>query len=416
VTTAKNTSSYWETNPRVLATSAEHSAFGEEQLFKLACRASARRSELLDPQDVRLFVDENIVNPTQVQDWLPTLDRERSFAAYADRMTADAGSFALTINSLQQFGWDFWRALRRQVDPILTATERWSAGGVDCHLIASVYGTAPTLIHKDTAGVFTHVVSGFKRYFTWPFDTFDDIAGDGALQRQVNLPAAVRVQDYQDTATVVEGGPGAVLYWPSDRWHCATSDGRYAVSLHIAHYQWDDRLSAMLAQLRKAAAADLALDRFASGPGFDSVGSEAVDAGVITALARIVADGGLSRHATLARLKRVTASNFEVVPPLRTVANLARDHVLTVPDVSAARTLSADGMTYLAVNGHLARVAGGDWIDTFLPALRARATRTVTGWIDAVRSSGGPSEDGEAAMFLRELVKRGALDVAEAAG
>ncbi|MER7210513.1 hypothetical protein ABT340_25915 [Streptosporangium sp. NPDC000239] len=402
----------WESGPGVIDPPWDTGAFTEERLFTLACTAAATRTTLPDPQDVRLFTDDNIVNPTQLDPYLPDRGLDSGFAGYADRLRGRVRSFALTVNSLQQFDWDFWRVLRRQADAVIAATGSEAAGGVDCHLIASAYGTAPTLIHKDTAGVFTHVISGTKRYYTWPFEVFGHVAGAEATQRQVNLPASVRVEDHRDTATVVEGGAGTVMYWPSDRWHCATSDGEATVSLHMAYYQWDDRLATVLRRLRKQAEADLGVARFLGGtPGEEGTDrADAVEAAVRKALTRVLEGTGLDLQTRLSRLRRRTASNFEVVPPPRPCPGLAAADLLTVPDVSAVATLVVDDTTYLAANGHVMRVRGGGWLDGFLATLEPGTTRTLAGWSETMRASGGPPGLAEAATLMRELVRRGALD------
>ncbi|UCM88675.1 hypothetical protein [Streptomyces marincola] len=403
--------SFWEKEPRVL----DGPRLDEETLFGLAVAAAARRAGLPDPQDVRVFADDGTVTPARVDAYLPSAGRDGSFARYAERMLAAVGSFALTINSLQQFGWDFWQTLRRATDPVLAAGG-WSAGGVDCHLIASVYGTAPTLVHKDTAGVFTYVVRGFKRFYTWPYEVFAGIAGEEATQRQVNLPASIRPEDHLDTATVVEGGPGSVLYWPSDRWHCAMSDGRLAVSLHLAHYQWDDRLALLLRRVRRLAASELGTGRFEGGPVPEAGpgGDRSTDAQVRKVVSRLVDDSALDLDLRLRRLKRRTASNFEVIPPPRPCPDLsATPGPLTVPEGSVARTLTADGVTYLAVNGHILRITGGAWLDAFLPWLVPGAAHSPEEWANAAAAAGGPSGP-ECTAFLGELVKRGALTPGEA--
>jgi hypothetical protein len=407
---------FWEIRPRVLDRLENESAFTAEALFKLACAAAARRASLPDPQDVRVFADDNIVNPSMVDAYLPSREGDGTFAGYAERLRATTKSFALTINSLQQFDWEFWRALRRQTDSVLATTRAWSPGGVDCHLIASAYDTAPTLIHKDTAGVFTYVVSGFKRYYTWPYEVFSDIAGAEAMQRQVNLPSSIRYQDHLDTAIVVEGGPGSVLYWPSDRWHCATSDGNLSVSLHIAHYQWDDRLTLLLRRLQQLAAAELGVGRFEGGRSADATAADdtgdlrPVDARIRKVVSLLVDGADLDLDLRLRRLKRRTGSNFEVIPPLRPCTGLAGTDRLTVAAESVTRTQTTDDGTYLAVNGHVMRVQGGGWLDAYLPSLTPGTTHTLARWGELARAAGGPPCGPEFASLMRELVKRGALE------
>ncbi|MFF8287196.1 hypothetical protein ACF06W_31395 [Streptomyces albus] len=403
---------FWETRPRVLELPGQAPAFDEDELFALACAAAARRTALPDPQDVRLFADDHLVNPSRIDAYLPSPQTDEGFRGYAHRMRkAGVRTFALTVNSLQQFDWEFFRTLRRHTAPVLAAAGTPPPGGVDCHLIASVYGTAPTHVHKDTAGVLTYVVSGYKRYCTWPFEVFADIAGDGAAQRQVNLPASVRAEDHLDTATVVEGGPGTVLYWPSDRWHCALSDGRPAVSLHLAHYQWEDRLETLLRRLRRLTTAELGVRRFHGGR--DGADGTAVDTQVHKTVSRLLEDTALGLHTGLRRLQRETATHFAVVPPPRERPRLAPHDPLTVPTGSALRARTADDLTYLAVNGHLLRAGGGAWLDAFLPALAPGTTRTAAEWAALARAAGASFRD-DAATLLAELVRYGALDAGAA--
>lgn len=395
----------WERQPARLDWPRQDWGFTEEDLFAIASVAAERRTSLPDPQDVRVFADENIVNPSRVGPWLPDRDRDGDFAGYADTLRRRSKSFALTINSMQQFSWEFWRGLRSTVDPVLSAAGALPAGGTDCHLIASVYGTAPTLVHKDTAGVFTYVVSGYKRYYVWPYEVFSGIAGDLAAQRQVNLPSTIRHEDHLDSAVVLEGGPGSVFYWPSDRWHCATSDGELAVSLHVAHYTWEDRLESLLRRMSRLGAAALGTRRFATDdPSFDTASDDEIQA----VLSGLMGNAGWALEPELRLLKRSTASNFEVVPPLRAAVPPQDSDPLTVPAGSAIKGQTIGGHSYAGVNGHVLKVDGAPWMEPFTAALTTGTTRTVAEWLQIAGEVGGSAE--EARTIVTELVRRGALD------
>jgi hypothetical protein len=102
------------------------------------------------------------------------------------------------------------------------------AGGMDLVGFLGDYRRSPFGIHKDSQDVITFVVKGRKRMLVWPLEAFSDrpevkqvgstLAGRGAsivLRDQADYSSAVRM------ATVLDGQPGDVMYWPASAWHIA---------------------------------------------------------------------------------------------------------------------------------------------------------------------------------------------------
>jgi len=89
-------------------------------------------------------------------------------------------------------------------------------------------------LHKDSQDVITFVVSGRKKFLVWPYETFADVPGvqRNSQNRQVNISTHEYTSKIAK-ATVLEGEPGDVLYWPRDYWHIAESDGGTAVTIAL---------------------------------------------------------------------------------------------------------------------------------------------------------------------------------------
>lgn len=89
------------------------------------------------------------------------------------------------------------------------------------------YLATPFGIHSDAASVFSFVLQGQRRYYTWPPECF--APGDPALMTPDLDVIAAQVP----RAEVFEVGPGECFYWPSNRWHLVGSDGQPFVAAQI---------------------------------------------------------------------------------------------------------------------------------------------------------------------------------------
>lgn len=89
-------------------------------------------------------------------------------------------------------------------------------------------------LHKDAQDVFTFVISGWRRFLLWPFNTFADIAGLGANKsRSPHRLYEVDHEAYRSQAMVLEAAAGDLLYWPAEWWHVGESNRERAITLGV---------------------------------------------------------------------------------------------------------------------------------------------------------------------------------------
>jgi len=145
-----------------------------------------------------------------LDDFLRRLTRERT-AADTGMVVEDAPVFAPDLFVRVQA---FLRALY--------AHTGMPAGGVHSELFLGDYASSFFSIHKDSLHTITTVLRGRKRFLLWPAHTFahvDEVSGVGP--GQATLPDEYDTPELRARAIVLEGGPGAVFFWPASWWHVA---------------------------------------------------------------------------------------------------------------------------------------------------------------------------------------------------
>ena len=145
-------------------------------------------------------------------------------AAWEARLAAGPGGpqIGMVIEDAQSLGGALWARAVGVVRQI-AARRGLPAGG--CHAELFISNTQRSFfgVHKDSLETLTLVVRGRKRFLVWPFAVFADHEAVGAKgpEAQINLPADLDLEPYRDQATVLEGGPGDLLFWPASHWHVA---------------------------------------------------------------------------------------------------------------------------------------------------------------------------------------------------
>ncbi len=92
------------------------------------------------------------------------------------------------------------------------------------------YHATPFGIHRDPASVFSLTLLGERTYYTWPMDYFP--LGHKDLQ----CPDNNAIKRHIPNAEVFKLSPGKVFYWPSNRWHVATSNGQPTAVVQMSTY------------------------------------------------------------------------------------------------------------------------------------------------------------------------------------
>ena len=327
---------YWGRRPAVLRVPHSASLLSGDHYFSTAVAAADahRAGRLTDPGDVRLLLDHGTVTP-----------------GYARRLLPRA----------------------------------------DDHDLAGQYREAPSRLHKDTADVFTLVLTGTKRIWAWPYEVLADHAPPDGRHRQVNLDI-----DYRDHLTEgirLEGRPGDMLYWPAPYWHCAELDGVLHASLHLANYR-DGNPIRTLRDLVDTALDSYATDNWREHRRYDhhdpATGVEEL-AGPLTALNRVVAE--LEPRWQAKWLRRVTSGNFEVVPPLRKGFDLGPADTVRLAGPYPIVLVPVDDRTdHCAANGHVFRVPHHVGVHEVVRHLNTGRETTVDRLTDLGGGAGSPAE------------------------
>lgn len=92
------------------------------------------------------------------------------------------------------------------------------------------YYTTPFGIHCDPASVFALLLHGERTYYSWPMDYFRRDSSD------LYKPGLKWLNKHIDVAEVFKVRPGQLFYWPSNRWHVATSDGQPSAVVQVSAY------------------------------------------------------------------------------------------------------------------------------------------------------------------------------------
>lgn len=216
---------HWGRRPVVLGRAAD--VLGGTQDILDGLVSLGRRGQL-----PRLYADGKSVAPA-AGDACSTADP--SIEAYVERLARAHGANEITCiaKDLEISNERIWFPCARFLTALYAAVG-FPAGNASLALFAGKYGRTPFGCHKDVDDVITYVIAGRKRFLVWPYEV---------VANHLRLPADVRHHsvtlekfDYsvlRESAVVLEGEPGDLLYWPWDHWHVAESDGQLTASLSL---------------------------------------------------------------------------------------------------------------------------------------------------------------------------------------
>ncbi|MEO8698779.1 MAG: hypothetical protein ABI867_02015 [Kofleriaceae bacterium] len=213
---------YWNRAPAVLGSAVD--CFGTATELRDGLRAVAALP--------RIYVDGKAIAPCAGD---ACGDADVSIEAYVDRLIRDHAATQLTCiaKELETSHERIWFGCGRFLRA-LYARIGLPAGAASLSLFAGRYGKTPFGCHKDVDHVITYVIAGRKRFLVWPFEVVAEHLGIAPEIR--DRAVLLETFDYnaiRDRATVLEGGPGDLLYWPWDHWHVAESDGELTASLSL---------------------------------------------------------------------------------------------------------------------------------------------------------------------------------------
>jgi 50S ribosomal protein L16 3-hydroxylase len=274
-----------------------------------------------------------------VADPLP-LESDGSLDGYAARIQArfPGREFGIIVNSVHRLServW--WRSL--DVAQGLCRHVGQPAGGTDLVLFFNHCQRSAFGVHKDSLENITFVVQGRKRFLMWPFEVLQEAAGAPDNGRWSNLKAeGLDPERFREQATVLEGEPGDVIYFPTAYWHVAewapgsvpTATISFATSLHaFSANSPAQQVGEVLKEIEEAGRVYEAPALFPSP--LAAPGPEGLDrtlASVGAHLERLLADARFKREAEERTLAWLTAFGYRNPPAERTAPPLAEHDVL----------------------------------------------------------------------------------------
>jgi hypothetical protein len=169
-----------------------------------------------------------------VEPFVPTAS-DISWDSYLRRLSDQTGApdWGLCLTDPQLSSAKIFRSLLTFLDSLFRNIGM-PRGGCGPDLFMMNHKESFFRLHKDVQDVFTFVISGWRRFLLWPFDTFSTIAGMGTHQaREPCRLVDVDHEAYRSQATVLEGTAGDLLYWPAEWWHVGESNGERAITLAV---------------------------------------------------------------------------------------------------------------------------------------------------------------------------------------
>jgi ribosomal protein L16 Arg81 hydroxylase len=150
---------------------------------------------------------------------------DQSLDDYAKRISPKlkGESFGLVLHDLQEYHPQFYLRMREFLSGLAAQVRvRWRAMP---GLFVGNYDQTPFGIHQDPANVFAFIIEGRRRIYLWPEEYFCD-----SLDKARNSDFAKLRRD----ATILDGEPGDVLYWPGRYWHVGAPLGDLSIGVSVA--------------------------------------------------------------------------------------------------------------------------------------------------------------------------------------
>lgn len=337
------------------------------------------------------FFIENAMVHGEPRPYLPGSE-DTSLERYVARVAGILGGrrFALRLGEYASFDEATWFRLRDFLRPYFDVVGI-PASRTHVALFLGDYAQTPFGIHRDFHETFVFVVSGRKRFRAWP---------GGYFAEGSSITGSLTYDAYLGDGTTLEGGPGDVLYWPSDHWHVGESVDGLNISLSLAVTPDSGRPMRMLMRAWDDAGERLEASGRSAGPllhpGRLQAGANRVSKSVesVGASLRDLVDGEtLQDSVKSAWLDRATSLGIEGAPPPLPWRTLKDGDLLRADPRYPVLSLPAGNDRMIcSANGHSFSIAAHPGIRTMLGELnRGRACRVgdlIERYSGSVRAGG----------------------------
>jgi hypothetical protein len=335
----------------------------------------------------RFVVEDFLWTGADVGEFLPD-ERDASVAAYAARMERrlEGRKFALVIDGLQAYDERLWVRMRQFLRPL---SERIPAHSTNICLFLGNYERTPYGVHRDPASIFMFIAEGRKRMRTWPAESFTD--QDGPVRR---VPGTG-----PDEGTVLEGGAGDLLFWPSSCWHVGEGLGSLSMAFSLgvtparpAVDAWELLLSRVEEEVAEAINSDWARCGLA---GLHENGDAMAQVALLAeeALREAAADPALLHTLRKNWLNYATALGCFLIPAARPWRRLADDEtVRSDPDFPIMLMPLPEHEMVCSAGGHSVTLPADPRVQALIRRLNSGRSATVG---SLVEEFAGSSEVGD---------------------
>lgn len=244
-----------------------------------------------------------------------------------------------------------------------------TGGGAGIDLILGSYQRGFFNLHKDDQDVVTFVVEGRKRFLAWPYEVFAHLAPtDRPIRTIRHNPGPIDYAAEAGRATVLEGEPGNLIFWPAEWWHVAEGDGSFSVTSPIG-WLYGPRLRQHLQELW----AQQLVDPVVTQDGW-------TEGRVAEALANPNLIDHAHRQLELAARAWTTAAGFNERPSPVEVAELLDDHRLGAACPNRWYLRREDDQLRCIALGRSLRLPAAPLVEQLMRALANGHTVVVGEW------------------------------------
>src|SRR5262245_32691468 len=160
----------------------------------------------------------------KISGYVPSI-RDQSLSDYAKRINTKLKGecFGLVLHDLQEYHPQFYLRMREFLSGLAAQVRvRWRAMP---GLFVGNYDQTPFGIHQDPANVFAFIIEGRRRIYLWPEEYF---------RNSLDLARSSDFAKLRRDATILEGEPGDILYWPGRYWHVGSPLSTLSIGLSVA--------------------------------------------------------------------------------------------------------------------------------------------------------------------------------------
>lgn len=403
------TREFWDKGPTLIRQPFAKPFASAEEVFDILLRSAEDYRDMSRKVPIHIYVD-NAMRQSDAGYFMPRRE-DSSLSQFARRIKSELGERAYTLAA---FGCQFYNASvwmrARDFFQGLYEEVGLPIGFADLEVFCGSYERTPTGIHRDTASSFSYVVEGRKKMMFWPPEAFDE-----QIRIKLRYLGTDEYERFTRGASVIEGEPGDIIFWPASYWHLAISDGGWPTTLNLSLY-FEHSHFFFLQDAFQNGTFGSDLLRAASAPTTFPFRPEAglEDGDVPECIAReieLIRAVGQSPNLFAALkevwLKRLAASGFATVPPPRPARPLTDNDVIFGDARYPVRLMRADdGAPRLIANGYTLRAPAASGLQEVLKIVNSGEPTSVgellkrVSWRDA-----RPETDVETQSEVRALLE-----------